>query len=88
MTVRVAVEGPMSGAQSSTGLDMWRGAELLANKINASGGVHGEHLQLVQIDDQASPSKAAAAAHRAIGQHVVAVIGPYNSAVGVVNLPI
>jgi branched-chain amino acid transport system substrate-binding protein len=86
--VKVAVEGPMSGPQSSTGLDMWRGAELLAGKINASGGVLGEHVQLVQIDDQASPAKAVGAAHKAIDQHVAAVIGPYNSAVGVINLPL
>jgi branched-chain amino acid transport system substrate-binding protein len=85
--VKIAVEGPMTGPQSATGIDMWRGAELLATQINASGGVLGERVQLVQIDDQAKAQKAAAAADQAIAQHVVAVIGPYNSAVGIINLP-
>jgi branched-chain amino acid transport system substrate-binding protein len=86
--VKIAVEGPMSGPQASTGIDMWRGTELLASKINASGGVLGRRVQLVQIDDQASPENAASAAQRAIHEHVVAVIGPYNSAVGIINLPL
>jgi branched-chain amino acid transport system substrate-binding protein len=86
--VKIAVEGPMSGPQSSTGIDMWRGAQLLATKINASGGVLGRRVQLVQIDDQANPQTAAVIAQRAIAQQIAAVIGPYNSAVGIVNLPL
>ena len=86
--VRVAVEGPMSGPQASTGIDMWRGANLLASKINASGGVLGRRVRLVQVDDKADPQTAAATARRAIARHVVAVIGPYNSAVGLINLPV
>ena len=78
----------MSGPQASTGIDMWRGAQLLATKIDASGGVLGRRVRLVQVDDKASPQIAAAVARRAIAQHVAAVIGPYNSAVGLVNLPV
>jgi branched-chain amino acid transport system substrate-binding protein len=85
--MKIGVEGPMSGPQSSTGIDMWRGAELLATKINASGGVLGRHVQLVQIDDRANPQTAAATAKHAIDQHIAALIGPYNSAVGIINLP-
>ena len=78
----------MTGPQSSTGIDMWHGAELMADKINAAGGVLGKHLQLVQIDDRADPTTAVATARRAISQHIAAVIGPYNSAVGIENLPV
>ena len=78
----------MSGPQSSTGIDMWRGAQLLATTINTSGGALGKKVQLVQVDDQASAQVAARVARRAIAQHVAAVIGPYNSAVGIVNLPV
>jgi branched-chain amino acid transport system substrate-binding protein len=67
---------------------MWRGAELLAKSTNASGGVLGRPVQLVQVDDAANPKTAAAVARGAIAQHVAAVIGPYNSAVGIVNLPV
>ena len=87
-TVRVAVEGPMTGPQSATGIDMWRGAQLMANQVNAAGGVLGKHLDLVQVDDRADANTGVAAARRAISQHVSAVIGPYNSSVGIANLPV
>lgn len=86
--VKIGVEGPMSGPQASTGIDMWRGASLMAATVNSSGGLLGKQIKLVRIDDRAESSDAAAVAHRAISQHVAAVIGPYNSAVGLVNLPI
>lgn len=86
--IKIGVEGPMSGPQSSTGVDMWRGASLMAQRLNASGGLLGKKIVLVRLDDRAEPSLAAATANRAIAEHVAAVIGPYNSAVGLVNLPI
>ncbi|HZT68065.1 MAG TPA: branched-chain amino acid ABC transporter substrate-binding protein [Acidimicrobiales bacterium] len=87
-TVKIAIEGPMTGPQSSTGIDMWRGAQLLANRVNAAGGVLGRRLQLVQVDDKADAATAAATARKAVSQGVSAVIGPYNSAVGLANLPV
>lgn len=33
----IAVQGPMSGSQSSTGIDMSNGAELAVNQVNAAG---------------------------------------------------
>lgn len=86
--VTIGVEGPMSGPQASTGIDMWRGASLMAQRINASGGLLGEKIKLIRLNDRADSTIAAATAHRAISEHVTAVIGPYNSSVGLVNLPI
>jgi branched-chain amino acid transport system substrate-binding protein len=84
----IAVEGPMTGPQASTGIDMANGAQLAAAQINQGGGVDGVMLSIVRVDDQASASRAASVARRAIGAHVFAVVGPFNSSVGVVNLPI
>ncbi|HLX87778.1 MAG TPA: branched-chain amino acid ABC transporter substrate-binding protein [Acidimicrobiales bacterium] len=86
--VKIAVEGPMTGDQSSTGIDMWRGASLMAATVNQSGGVLGKHIEIVRVNDQAQASRAVAVAERAIGKHIEAVVGPYNSAVGLENLPV
>jgi branched-chain amino acid transport system substrate-binding protein len=86
--VEVGIESPMSGPQASTGIDMWRGAQLEAAKIDAAGGILGKSLHLVQIDDRADPSTAVAVARRAVSKGISAVVGPYNSAVGVLTLPI
>jgi ABC-type branched-subunit amino acid transport system substrate-binding protein len=78
----------MTGPQASTGIDMWRGAQLAADRINKAGGVDGRTLQLVKIDDRADPSTAVAVARAALKKHVSAVVGPYNSGVGVLNLSV
>jgi branched-chain amino acid transport system substrate-binding protein len=86
--VRIAVMGPMSGEQASTGLDMLRAAQLAAVRLNAHGGVLGRRVVLVAGDDRADPANGAKVAQRLVRQGVRAVIGPFNSAVGLRALPI
>jgi branched-chain amino acid transport system substrate-binding protein len=84
----IAVEGPMTGEQASTGIDMADGAQLAVNQINASGGVDGVMLTLVKTDDGATAAGGLSAARKAIAAHAFAVVGPFNSSVGVANLPV
>jgi branched-chain amino acid transport system substrate-binding protein len=84
----VAVEGPMTGSQSATGIDMYRGAQLAAAQINAAGGVDGVKLHLVQADDAALPATGVTVAKQMVKQGVFGVVGPFNSGVGVDNLSI
>jgi len=87
-TIGIAVEGPLTGSQASNGQDMLRGVQLAVKQYNAKGGFNGRNVQIVQVDDQGNASMAESAAAKAIKAKVVAVIGPYNSSVGLVNLPI
>jgi ABC-type branched-subunit amino acid transport system substrate-binding protein len=84
----IAVEGPMTGEQASTGIDMADGAQLAVNQINAGGGVGGVMLSLVKVDDGATAAGGLSAARKAIAAHAFAVVGPFNSSVGVANLPV
>ncbi len=84
----IAVEGPMSGSQSSTGVDMADGAQLAVDQINAAGGIEGVRLTLMKLDDKATAAGGIAAARKAIAAHAFAVVGPFNSSVGVANLPL
>lgn len=86
--IYIAVEGPQTGAQSSNGQDQLRGVQLAVQQANAKGGVNGRQIQIVKANDQADPSLAATTARRVIASDAVAVIGPYNSSVGVKNLPL
>lgn len=85
--IKVAVEGPMTGSQASTGIDMLHGAQLAVSRINAAGGVLGRNLQIVVVNDRAEPSVAVSVAKQAVAKGASAVVGPFNSAVGVKNLP-
>lgn len=84
----IAVEVPLTGPQASNGKDMLRGVRLAARQANATGGVLGQRVRVVAIDDQADPDLARASVVAARKAKAVAVIGPYNSSVGVINLPL
>jgi len=84
----IAVDGPMTGQQASTGTDMANAAQLAVDQINAAGGIDGVKLTLVKVNDKATAAAGLVAARKAIAARAFAVVGPYNSAVGVVNLPV
>ena len=86
--VVIAVEGPITGPRASTGTDMVRGVRLAVKQVNARGGVLGRPVRLIQVDDRAEADRAKTVARRAIRRRPVAVIGPYNSSVGIANLPV
>lgn len=87
-TVKIGVEGPITGEQSQTGVGMVNGAQLAADEINAEGGIDGKKIEIVQIDDAADPDTGVKAANAAVEQGLDGVIGPYNSGVGLETLPI
>jgi branched-chain amino acid transport system substrate-binding protein len=86
--VTIAIEAPLSGPQASNGQDMLRGVQLAVRQANEHGGVIGRKIKLLRLDDKATASLAKSVAERAIAAKAVGVIGPYNSSVGVINLPV
>jgi len=84
----IGVEAPLTGSQANNGQDMLRGVKLAVAQANAKGGVLGRKVRIVELDDQANPDNAAAMVTKAEAAGVVAVVGPYNSSVGIVNLPL
>ena len=84
----IAVEGPLTGPQAAFGRDLVRGVTLAVSQVNAAGGVLGRRVRIVPVDDQANPDLAAAAVKKAKAAGAVGVIGPFNSSVGLINLPL
>jgi branched-chain amino acid transport system substrate-binding protein len=84
--VKIALEAPITGDQSSNGTDMLNGAKLAADEANQAGGVMGRQIEVVPADDQADPEVGKEIAQQMVDQGVFAVVGPYNSSVGVENL--
>lgn len=79
--VKIGLMGPMTGSWASEGQEMKQVIELLAEELNAKGGVNGEKIEVVSEDDGGDPRTAALAAQRLATLGVVAVIGTYGSAV-------
>jgi len=83
--VRVGVLYPLNGDLASIGQDNLNGAVLATEEINAAGGIQslgGATLELVFGDTQGNPDIGAQETERLIQEeHVVAVIGAYQSSV-------
>lgn len=86
--IKIALEAPLTGDQASNGVDIYNGAKMAVDEANADGGVLGRRLELVRADDQADPDLGVQVAKEMVADGVFAVVGPYNSVVGVENLPI
>ena len=85
----IAVEGPQSGPQAANGLDMLRGVRLAVKQINARGGLwDGRKVAVFAADDKADAANAKAVARQVIARGIRFEIGPYNSSVGIENLPV
>jgi branched-chain amino acid transport system substrate-binding protein len=85
----IAVEGPQSGAQAANGLDQLRGVRLAVEQVNAKGGFwNGRKLSIFAADDKGDTANAKLVARQVIAKGIRFVIGPYNSSVGILNLPL
>jgi branched-chain amino acid transport system substrate-binding protein len=87
--IRVGMSTALSGPASGLGQGMRAGVEAYFKLVNASGGVHGRALELVALDDQYEPSKAAPNVRRLIDEeHVLAIVGNVGTPTAVVTVPI
>ena len=84
----IAVEGPQSGSQAANGLDQLRGVRLAVDALNAHGGLwDGRKVAVFPVDDKGDEAKAMPAALQVVAKGIKFLIGPYNSSVGIANLP-
>ena len=81
--IKVGVAAPYTGDTADGGIQIWQGAELAANEVNAAGGLLGKKVEIVPADDAADPSKATTVAGNLVSQGVVAVVGHKDSGVSI-----
>jgi ABC-type branched-subunit amino acid transport system substrate-binding protein len=82
-TVNIGVIQPLSGANAQFGVNCRNGIELVADEINAAGGIKalgGAKISLVVSDATSNPTIAPAVARRLIAENdLTAVIGAFAS---------
>jgi branched-chain amino acid transport system substrate-binding protein len=82
VVIKVASQSPLSGGQSSIGVDIKNGAELALNQLGAPLKDMGFDVQLAPYDDQANPDTGVANAKQIVADPaVLCVVGHYNSGV-------
>jgi branched-chain amino acid transport system substrate-binding protein len=77
--IRIAVAGPMSGAEAWFGEQFLRAADLAVADLNATGGVLGQSVKLTVGDDFCDPGQAAALARKLVSDGAVFVVGHFCS---------
>jgi branched-chain amino acid transport system substrate-binding protein len=84
----LGVAGAHSGDLASYGLPSVNAAKLVANKINAAGGINGMQVEVVAQDDQCKPELATNAATKMVSDEVKIVLGHICSGATKAALPI
>ena len=73
--VVIGIAGPMGGSFADVGRDIKAGVEIAVATANARGGIGGEKIRTVTVDDKCEAETSAAVANQLIGKGVRAVIG-------------
>ena len=81
----MGVAGPLSGNVALNGEQQDLGAQRAVADLNASGGVLGEEIELISVDDACDVDQAAAAAKRLVAANVSVVIGHLCSRTSIVS---
>lgn len=77
--IRIAVVGPLTGAQAAFGAQMKVGAEQAVADLNGAGGVLGRQLALEIGDDACDPRQAVSVANQMASRRVQMVAGHFCS---------
>jgi branched-chain amino acid transport system substrate-binding protein len=77
--VRIGAAAPLTGPNSWGGEQNERGVTMAVAEINEAGGLLGEPIELIVVDDYCEAEQAVAAARKLIADGVVFVAGHYCS---------
>jgi branched-chain amino acid transport system substrate-binding protein len=71
----IGAAGPLTGQEKGQGENMKWGAEMAVADLNARGGVLGQRVRLIVVDDACDPEQAVAVANQLVSQRVAMVSG-------------
>jgi branched-chain amino acid transport system substrate-binding protein len=84
--IKIGVTGPYTGGSAPMGVSMRDGVKLAVAEINATGGVLGRPLQIVERDDEAKNERGVQVAQELINKEkVVATLGFINTGVALAS---
>jgi branched-chain amino acid transport system substrate-binding protein len=86
--ILIGVAAPLSGRYHARGMESQLGAELAVAEINRAGGLLGEQVWIVSVDDGCDAEQAAAAAYSLVARGVVMVVGHSCSGAAIAAAPI
>src|ERR1700728_1964135 len=79
--VKLAVAGPVTGANAAFGAQLTQGVQQAAEDINKAGGILGQKIEVEVGDDVSDPKQGVSVANKMVGDGVKFVVGHFNSGV-------
>ncbi|WP_369599911.1 branched-chain amino acid ABC transporter substrate-binding protein [Hahella sp. SMD15-11] len=74
-TIQIAIAGPVTGPVAQYGDMQIIGAKMAVEQINKAGGVNGDTLEAVVMDDACDPKQAVAVANKVVNEGIRFVVG-------------
>ena len=87
-TLNVGLLLPFTGEVGAMGINLEEAAMMVADEVNANGGIAGRKLRLVVGDTHSDASRALDALSSILDENVAAVVGPESADVAMAILPI
>jgi branched-chain amino acid transport system substrate-binding protein len=85
-SIKIGLQGPLTGGSSPMGVSMRDGAKLAVTEINAKGGLLGRKIEMIERDDEAKNERGVQIAQELINKEkVVATVGYINSGVSLAS---
>jgi branched-chain amino acid transport system substrate-binding protein len=85
-SIKIGLQGPLTGGSSPMGVSMRDGAKLAVTEINAKGGIMGRQIEMIERDDEAKNERGVQIAQELINKEkVVATVGYINSGVALAS---
>jgi branched-chain amino acid transport system substrate-binding protein len=79
--LKLAVAGPVTGANAAFGAQLTQGVQQAAEDINKAGGILGQKIEVEVVDDVSDPKQGVSVANKLVGDGVKFVVGHFNSGV-------
>src|SRR5277367_4964734 len=79
--LKLAVAGPVTGANAAFGAQLTQGVQQAAEDINKAGAILGQKIEVEIGDDVSDPKQGVSVANKFVGDGVKFVVGHFNSGV-------
>ena len=87
--IKVGISAALTGPAEALGQGMRQGIEAYFKRLNAAGGINGNTVRLIALDDKYEPDLSAPNMYKLIDEeHVLAVVGNVGTPTAVVTVPI